>query len=248
MAIPSVGTWKEGTDRADRSHAAAGMTEETTLLDILGHDLRAPLTALKGRLQLMQRRLARQEDRGAESSDVAQAMFLVDRLNHALDVVRDASQLQQGRLVLIREEADLGAIVRRCVAQCTSPGPRSTIEVDIPEKPLLGMWDLARLGHALSAIIANAQRFGPDDGHVQVCVRRDATRAYVEVADQGIGVPTEDREVIFAAGRHGSNVQAGGAGLGLYVAREIVRLHGGDIGVSARPEGGSIFWIVLPLA
>ena len=249
MAIPFVGTRTDGADEADGAQAAAGEVEEAALLDILGHDLRTPLTALKGRLQLLRRRLGRHKGREAEAADLAQALFLVDRLNHSLDVVRDASQLQRDRLVLACEEADLCALVRRCIAQCTSPGSRGTIAVDMPKEPILGVWDGARLGHALSAIITNAQRFGPEDGHIQIRMHCDDTRAHVEVADQGIGVPAEDREIIFAPGRHGSNAHhAGGAGLGLFVAREIVRRHGGEVGVCARPEGGSVFWIELPLA
>jgi signal transduction histidine kinase len=225
-----------------------GVVNEVTFLPALGHDLRAPLTALKGRLQLLQRRLGRHSDRAEDLHDVENMLFHVARMSHQLDIVRDASQLRWGTFDLVCAPADLSTIVERALTYLRAPGSRTNLEIVIKERPLIGTLDAERLSHAVVALVSNAVRFSGENAPVRVVVSRQGARGSVEVCDEGIGVPPDERELIFAMGERATNAQrSGGAGLGLYVAREIVERHSGTLHVHARPEGGSIFELALPL-
>lgn len=225
-----------------------GVVSEASFLPVLGHDLRAPLTALKGRLQLMQRRMGRQHDRADDLHDVESMLYHVSRMSHQLDVVRDASQLRWGKFELVCAPADLCAIIERATAYLRTPGSRVNLELLVKDRPLVGTLDAERLSHAVVALVTNAVRFSPEGMPVRVVVARQGARGSIEVWDDGIGVPSDERELIFAMGERASNAQRfGGAGLGLYVARAIVERHHGALRMQARPEGGSIFTVTLPL-
>ena len=231
-----------------KGESLQGVVSETTFLPVLGHDLRAPLTALKGRLQLMQRRLGRQSDRTEDLHDIENMLFHVARMSHQLDIVRDAAQLREGKLELVCMPTDLSTVVERALAFLRAPGARVNVELLVKERPLVGSLDTERLSHAILALVTNAIHFSDENATVQVVVSRRDKSGCVEVLDHGIGVPREDWELIFALGARGSNAQrSGGAGLGLYVAREIVKRHHGAIRVQDRPEGGSTFELTLPL-
>lgn len=225
----------------------ATQPEEFSFLPVLGHDLRAPLTALKGRLQLMQRRLSRQGEREADLNDLARAVHFVERLQHQLDIVRDAVYAKQQHFVIESKTADLGALVRTAATHSGAPA-HGSLAFDLPVEPIIGCWDVDRLSHAIAALIHNAFRFGPEGQEVRVRLAREDGSARLEVMDSGIGVPETEREHIFQLGRCASNAaRTHGAGLGLYVAREVVVRHGGAMGCDARPTGGSTFWMRLPL-
>jgi signal transduction histidine kinase len=151
-----------------------------------------------------------------------------------------------GRFELAPEPADLVAMTQRLVEAYSASASGETISVEVAEGPLEGTWDRRRLRLALSALLTNALKYG-DERKVVVAVARTADGVRVEVRDRGLGVPVAERRRIFGAYVTGSNAPNAGLGLGLYVAHEVVRRHGGRMGVRARPEGGSIFWLELPL-
>jgi signal transduction histidine kinase len=196
----------------------------------------------------MQRRVSRQPDRVEDLHDVENMLFQVARMSHQLDIVRDATQLREDKLELVCIASDLSAVVERALAHLTGPGARVNFELILQERPLVGTVDAERLSHAVLALTTNAIRFSADNAPVRVIVSRRGKCGCVEIEDNGIGVPPDERELIFVLGVRGSNAQrSGGAGLGLFVAREIVRRHRGAIRVQARPEGGSIFELTVPL-
>jgi signal transduction histidine kinase len=218
------------------------------LLPLLGHELRTPLTALKGQVQLMQRRLRRDEGRDADLADLERMASLLTRMNHQIDVIVDAARLAQDALNVSPEQMDLTPIIQRAVSWHQSSFLRRTITVELPAEPLMGWWDGRLIGHVTYELLANGIRFSPQGGDLAVRALAGDGHLRVEIADQGIGVAEDERDAIFAYGRRGSNAETyGGAGLGLYVARGIVSRHGGDSGVEPRPGGGSTFWFTLPL-
>lgn len=239
MGIPLVKT---------TAQSLPGVVKESSFLPVLGHDLRAPLTALKGRLQLLQRRLGRQQDRVEDLHDVESMLYHVARMSHQLDIVRDASQLRWGKFELVCAPADLSTVVERATTAFRTPGARMNLDVTISERPLIGTLDAEHLSHAIVALVSNAVRFSNEGDPVRVIVSRQGACGRVEVWDDGIGVPPEERDLIFVMGERASNAQRfGGAGLGLSVAREIVERHRGTLRLQPRPEGGSIFTVTIPL-
>ncbi len=215
-------------------------------LDTAGHELRGPITAMKGQLQLLQRRLRKEEGREDDLADLGRVLLQVERLNHSLEVLLEAAHVEQGRLHIMPSPNDLVAVVERVVSTYSSASRAHTLILHAPETPIVVSLDRQRIELVLSALLANAVKYS-HGGDIDICVSADDDSARVEVSDHGIGVKKEDRGRIFQAYMRGSNVENNGLGLSLYVAREVVVRHGGHMGVRANRKGGSVFWFTLPL-
>lgn len=226
-------------------HTSSNPQED--FLDLAGHELRTPITALRGQAQLLQRRLRAQPDRSSDAETVDKMMYQIERLNSELDVYLDAAHVFQGRFELLPTECDLVAIARKLVDIYSAGVSTHIVRLETEVEEIIGVWDRKRLHMALAALLSNAVKYS---GNSEVIVRVQETQPTVriEVLDVGAGVPPSERRRIFAPYEHGSNVAHAGAGLGLFVTRAIVKRHHGRIGVRARSGGGSIFWFTLPLA
>jgi two-component system CheB/CheR fusion protein len=224
--------------------AASGATDE--FLDLAGHELRSPITALKGHVQLLQRRLRRQAGRETDLADLDKVMFQVERLTHELDVYLETVHIERGRFELMPVSCDLVAITERLVELYARGVVSHGIRLETAERELAGQWDRPRLQTTVASLLSNAVKFSRG-GDVVVRLTRAGAFAHFEISDRGIGVPPADRRHIFAAYARGSNAENAGAGLGLFVSREIVRRSKGRIGVRGHRGGGSVFWFTLPL-
>lgn len=216
-------------------------------LDIAGHELRNPLGVLKAQVQLMQRRFRRQEGRESDLADLDRMAFQIERVNQTLDVFLEAARIAQARLVLQFTACDLAGIVERMVERYAAASRDHTVALEEPQPSATGRWDRMRIEQVLAILLSNAVKYSPR-GEIRVRLRRDGQTVRVEVSDQGLGVPSADRYRIFQAYGRASNNHNPGIGLGLYVAREIVRQHGGRMGVRANKGGGSVFWFTLPVS
>lgn len=226
-----------------------GEADTSTLLPMLGHELRVPLTALKGQIQLMQRRLQREAGHEADLADLQRAAYQVERLSHQLDIIVDASRLVKDCLLLRPTLSDLTPLIQRIVANQRGASSRHQVTCEAPARALVGTWDEALISRVVRELITNGIRFSPHGGRVQVRILQVGRHARVEVADEGIGVPEDERAAIFEYGARATNTASfGGAGLGLYVAHEAIIRHEGAIGVEPAAGGGSVFWFTLPLA
>lgn len=214
-------------------------------LDIAGHELRSPITALKGHAQLLQRRLRKQEGREDDLAELNKMVYQIERISHQLDVYLGTSHITRARFAVLPTETDLVAAIRRVVSIYAAGCTGHAIRLESTDEHITGLWDRKRIEEILSALLSNAIKFSPG-GEITVCISRTGDAAHVEVSDYGIGVPASERRAIFQPYRHGSNADNAGAGLGLHVAREAVRRQHGHIGVHKRPGGGSIFWFTLP--
>ncbi len=234
------------TSRRSARQPGAGGSEIADFLDVAGHELRAPLTSLKGHAQILQRRLAKQPDRETDTAEVSKMLYQISRLEHELDVYLEAARLFDGRFELKVQQVDLADLVQRLVDLQSKGAADDVLRLESAEEELIGEWDWRRIQLALGVLLSNAAKYGLGRDAV---LRLSATdgRVRVEVEDQGIGVPAGERRGIFGAYVTGGNVRNAGLGLGLYVAREIVKRHGGRIGMRGRPDGGSLFWFELPL-
>jgi signal transduction histidine kinase len=215
-------------------------------LDVAGHELRNPIASLKGHAQLFRRRVAKQEGREADVAELDKMLYQVERIEHELDVYLEAARLQRRRVHLTPDLCDLADLVRKLVDLYSHSVGGHDIRLELGADTLFGTWDKRRLRMAIEVLLANAVKYGREQ-EVLVRLLPTAEGARVEVLDRGIGVPGRERQTVFKAYARGTNVENGGVGLGLYVARELVRRHGGRIGVAAREGGGSVFWLELPL-
>jgi signal transduction histidine kinase len=115
-----------------------------------------------------------------------------------------------------------------------------------PDGAVAAVADPERIGIVLSNLIGNAVRHSPAGGRVTARVARDRAGARFEVHDDGEGIPRQYQERIFERFFQVPGSKRGGVGLGLYISREIVRAHGGELGVESEPGRGSTFWFQLP--
>jgi signal transduction histidine kinase len=236
------------TQRNDSRDAKKDPPTEPALdefLDIAGHELRNPLSAMKGQVQLIQRRLRREEGRERDLADLAKVLFQIERLNIEVEIYVAAAHIAKRRLKVLPEPVDLVPIVERLVGIYAAGTAGHAIAFACTTECIFGKFDKRRIEQALGVLLNNALKYSPS-GEVVVRLGAEQGRARLEVLDRGVGVPTGERARIFQPYTHGSNVENAGPGLGLYVARALVKRHGGRLGVKPRPGGGSIFCIELP--
>lgn len=217
--------------------------QQQDFLAMVAHDLRTPLTALKGYASLMQRRKAYNERSMAIM--VAQA----ERLDRLISDVLEVSRLDAHRLELHKSEVELTHMVRQCVAEAEDVVERHPVRVELPDHPITGWWDSDRICQVIQNLVGNAIKYSPEGEEVVVRVEDCGDRARVSVRDRGIGIPAEALPRLFDRFYRAENVQTAsikGLGLGLYIARSLVEAHGGTMTVESTLGAGSTFVFTLP--
>ncbi|HLZ70697.1 MAG TPA: GAF domain-containing protein [Dehalococcoidia bacterium] len=219
------------------------------------HDLKTPLTAIRGMTQILQRRAAKlaAPDAGATREALGTIDTAVTRMSGLVGELLDLTRLETGRpLELNREICDLAALVHSVAAEHQRLTHLHRIDVQIAPQALYGLFDPARLERAISNLLSNAVRYSPDGGDVTVslaCEGEPERVAVLRIRDAGIGVPAADLPRIFDRFYRGSNVPGKivGTGIGLSGVRQIVEQHGGSVHAESAEGNGSLFTIVLPL-
>jgi len=215
-------------------------------MSVLGHELRSPLTAIRGAASLL---LMAQGDLPAER--VADLLRLIDsqagRMADRIEDVLVTARLDRGELQLVTEEVDLGDVVADVLEAVRARDHDRKIRAPGVVEGVLVRGDQQRVTQVLRALVSNAVAYSPVSTAVEVRVHAGAGDARVDVRDRGPGVAEADRERIFERGSRLDRSGAG-AGLGLYVAAGLVAAMDGEIGVEPRAGSGSDFWFTLPLA
>jgi signal transduction histidine kinase len=227
------------TDRLARIHHF-----RERLLAELSHDLRAPLQIVLTRAERLRRnRRGRALDAETQGIRLA-ALDALEQVDAMLEQVR--RDHGEARLSLVDD--DLSAIARSVAEQFDALAleRQITLVVDVPDA-LPARFDPERISRVISNLLANALRFAPPGGVARVSLKPAGESALLEVADSGVGVPAEQRPVLFERFRTADNGdRRSGTGLGLAIVREFVQLHGGTVEVGEAPEGGALFTILLP--
>ncbi len=215
------------------------------------HELRTPLTALRGRLELLVRRLQGKEAEAEALRQAMQALSAADRLAKLANALLDVSRLRTGKFHLQRERVDLAALLAQVIEQTQPLALGQRIELDQPGGPVVVDGDPHRLEQVFTNLLMNAIQYAPGTERIDVRLRRVNGQAEVEVQDYGVGIPPEEMPRLFSRfyqGRQAGPGSTAGLGLGLYISREIVRAHSGDIGVRSEVGKGATFTVWLPLA
>ncbi|WP_312404837.1 hybrid sensor histidine kinase/response regulator [Brevundimonas sp.] len=218
-------------------------------LAVLGHELRNPVMALKAGLELMERRGAHE---GSEL--IRQRMRVqVSQLGRLVDDLLDITRIDQGKIELRREMADLGAVLEAAV-----DGAQHKIEMGghdfhfhIPDNPVLMEIDAARITQVIGNLIGNAAKYTPRGGRIGVKASVEDEAVIISVSDNGIGIPRDMQGKVFElyAQLQGPDSRSkDGLGIGLALVKQIVELHGGSISVASEGSGaGSVFNVRLPM-
>jgi signal transduction histidine kinase len=241
------------SERMARREADTAVRTRDEFLASASHDLRGPLTAIRGYAALARRRMDAGETQAVEPA-LTSIEAAARRLTAALDELLDVAQLQAGRrLALRRGPTDLVALVQRVAAEHQVATQDCRIVVRSNDPQLVGCWDTARLERALGNLVGNAVKYSPPGAEVGISLRsqHDARGAWaeVEVQDRGIGIPAADLPHIFERFHRATNVSdhLPGTGLGLAGAHEIIEQHDGEIRVQTEEGHGSTFTVRLPI-
>jgi two-component system CheB/CheR fusion protein len=237
-------------EQAARIAAEAALQTRDQFLSIASHELRTPMTSLLGYAQLLPKALRR--GTGDLTKMAEQIVRQAKQLNGLIDQLLDVSRLQRGQFAIERQLVDVAALSAQAAREfgdTLPPDLSHTLQIAITDNPALVMGDAARLEQVLQNLLSNAVKYSPRGGAIGVRVSRAAPNVLVEVSDQGIGVPPQVGDQLFMPFYRAPNAdpQASGFGLGLYIAHEIVRRHGGRIEVASAEGAGSTFRVVLPL-
>ena len=244
---------KENAEKLRESEAGLRNADrkKNEFIATLAHELRNPLAAIKNCMQIV-----RQYDRLPRADVLATqeiAMRQVEHLARLADDLLDISRITLGRMQLRRQLLDLRAVADDAIAGIQSHGPAAThsFTFDRPPEPIWVEGDRVRLSQVFANLLNNAFRYTPAPGRIELCVSRMEGTAVVSVQDNGIGLAEEDLEAIFRPFVQSATAEGLGLGLGigLTLAKQIVELHGGSIGVASEGRGtGSTFTVRLPLA
>jgi signal transduction histidine kinase len=224
---------------AAEARAAVAVRDE--FIALAGHELRSPLTALRLRAQM-------EERRSGGAARAQEWSRLIERLARLVETMLDSSQLAQRRLELHPSTIDLAALIRATVDRLSVLFAGSQTSIQFRDEPgLLVRADPLRLEQAVENVLLNAAKYGAGRD-VEVSLAREERWARLSVHDNGIGIQPGDQDRIFARfERAASSANFGGLGLGLYLVRQIMDAHGGTISVESAPGSGSTFHLRLPL-
>ena len=221
-------------------------------ISMASHELKTPLSSLKGMTQLLHRRLLR-----AGSPEVANLVSMENSIRRIEVLVNDLlsiSYIETGRLTLHCRRCNLEDLCRSLVDEFRAGcNPPSVICVDIPNNDNIeANIDIERISQVILNLLANARKYSPAQSPIYVSLKRLDDSCGISVRDEGVGISPEVLPHIFERFYRvpGIEVQTGssvGFGLGLYICQQIVERHGGKIHVESFPGSGSIFSVRLPL-
>lgn len=234
---------------------------------LASHELRTPLTSLKGNLQLTERRLQRllndarnvfaQEERASLDYLILwneRALRQVNVVNRLVNDLLDARYIRMEGLRISLIASDLVQIVRNAVDDMQAGIQTHTIQFDLSDIPeLLVMVDGMRIGQVVTNYLENALKYSAERQPVTIGIAVEGKEARVWVRDTGPGLSQEAQRHIWDRFRRVSGFMeytgsgSSGLGLGLYICQELIRLHGGQVGVESVASEGSTFWFTLPL-
>ncbi len=216
-------------------------------VSLVSHDLRAPLTIVIGRSDLLRRRLAGQgcaED--TQSVEAIRRSAL--RMETMIQDMAESARLETGRIEMHRSPTDLVELIRNLVDGLVPIEERYRIHIHAERSPMVVPLDRARIERVVTNLLTNALKYSPSNRAVTIDVRSVDREVVVAISDHGPGIPPDELSRIFQKYYRTSGARTGaGLGLGLYIARLIVEASGGRIWATSKLGEGSTFTFSLPM-
>ena len=229
-------------EQAARAVAEQALRNRDDFIALVCHELRSPLSAIRGYAQLLQRR--------SPSPDpvLERIVGQTQQLTRLVDDLAGAAELGSGQLRLERAAVDVVQVARSVVEQARQQGTSHALLLEGVRGPLIGVWDPGRLEQILHNLVGNAIKYSPAGGEIVVQVTDQGDQAQISVRDQGLGIPPEALPKLFDRFYRveRKTCRSSGLGLGLFITRTLVEAHGGRIWVESEPGRGSTFYVTLP--
>jgi PAS domain S-box-containing protein len=234
-------------ERVQLAHAEEAVRLRDEFLSLASHELKTPLTALHLQLDDVHRRAA--ELPPLVTTRLERMRRTVGRLTGLIDTLLDLSRIEVGHFVLKLESGDLRDLATEVLTRMEITAQRQGCDLRLVAPAAApAVFDPLRINQLLDNLLANAVKYGAA-APVEVAVLPQGDVVRLEVRDRGPGVPEADRARIFERFERAVSMRNyGGLGIGLYLAREIARAHGGTVEVRDREGGGSVFSAILPAA
>jgi signal transduction histidine kinase len=220
-------------------------------LSIVSHELKTPLTSLKGMTQLLRRQIGRAEASEVVGVGLADMERSIRRMEVLVNDLLDSSLIETNMFVLHRKHCNLVELCRHLIDEYTAgTGPSLTFE--IPGDPIEVEVDVNRISQVIINLLSNARKYSPKGSPITMTLQQAGYETMFSVRDMGVGIPEEMLPNIFDQFYRVPSVEVQngphvGLGLGLYISRKIVERHGGHIDVQSFPNQGSTFTVVLPM-
>jgi signal transduction histidine kinase len=219
------------------------------LVATVAHEFRTPLTSLRMAVHILNEQAVGPLTE-KQASLLSAAREDCERLQSMVDDFLDLSRIESGRIEVHPLPTSAASLVKDAVEEHRAAADERQVRLDaippLPEDKVLVDRDLIR--HVFSNLLANAIRHTPSGGSIQVSAQPANGCVRFAVADTGAGIQPEYREQIFERFFRVPGSTSGTAGLGLFIAREVVKGHAGEIGVESEPGKGSTFWFTIPAA
>lgn len=228
---------------------AALSAARDAFISVAAHELRTPIGALRLAVETASAR-AGSADMPRHLRDLLRELGRgVDELALEVEDLLDVSQLERGTLRVQRSTVDLRDVCAAAVDRVRWTFGTDRIVASLPATPIEGRWDRRRLERAVANVLENALRFSPPESPVRIAARAVDGQAVVEIQDHGPGIDAADHERIWQPFVRATSRRSAqqGAGLGLYIVREIVSAHGGTAAVDSQPPHGTTISVTLPI-
>jgi signal transduction histidine kinase len=217
-------------------------------LKLASHELRGPIGVVRGYFSMM-------ADKTLDADALERAMPIIERklndMNALVNEMLETARLDEGLTRLERQPQSLRSLITAATSAIQSQlTPRHRLHLRLPSSAVLVNVDAGRIETILRNLFDNAIKFSPDGGEISCRVTVARGIARVAVVDHGLGIPAEQMHRLFTRFSRlvtPQNSHISGTGLGLYLSRELARLHGGDITARSTPGGGASFALTLPL-
>jgi len=213
---------------------------------VASHELKTPLTSLKGYLQLMELHESLPDP---VKSYISKANISLVKLQRLIDELLDVSRIKAGKLEFSKQIFNLTELVSQCVDNSSIMYPLFTIKKELQEN-IMVMGNEERIEQVFMNLINNAVKYSPATKSIIVHSESDGSWAKVSVTDFGVGMSEQEQKFVFERFYrvNGNNFLTPGLGMGLYIASEIIKEHQGEIKVTSKLNEGSVFSFLLPLA
>jgi len=221
-------------------------------ISMASHELKTPITTIRGQAEITLRRLSRQKELPEELAGVSHALEQIDeqtlRLNALVDDLLDLSSIRAGKMKLRLSNFDLREVCQSAVEEQRLLTGRN-IELEQPGTPVMLNADSERLSQVVTNLVNNAVKYSPETSPIKVSMEMQEKTIRLVVQDYGQGISKEQQTLIFETFYRTPDAQASkknGWGLGLAICKDIVERHGGRIWCESRVGEGSTFYVELP--